>query len=112
MAFVLTNSGSAGCGHGGTMTIPPSASVLTVGGVHVPVDSLKGAAIAPGCSQTNTNAGQQPCSSVVSQTAGKSVVLFVDGKAALLDNSSGNTDGKPLTDWAVKSAGQSFFSAD
>ena len=93
------------------MVIPPASSVLHVSGSAVLVDSLKGASIAPGCSQTNTAGGQKPCSTVQSQTAGASTVLFSDGKAVLLDSSAGLTDGKPLNDWAVKSAGQTFFTA-
>jgi hypothetical protein len=113
---VLTEASSVSCDHpptgGGKVALEATQDVLKVDGNAVLTGSLANAAIAVGCAQTNTAAGQVICSLVQSQTGETSRVLTVNGTAVLLHKSSGQTNGKPDAAWSSKDAGQAVLKAD
>jgi hypothetical protein len=111
MARVMTTNGSAGCGHGGSAQLSSSAKLKVSGAAVLLAGDVTSWTIKPGCSQTNSQGGEKICTSITSQTAGKSSKLKVDGQAVVLDSFAGLTDGSPKQDTASASAGQSKLSA-
>jgi ABC-type nitrate/sulfonate/bicarbonate transport system substrate-binding protein len=111
MATVLTGQAVIGCGHGGTVTIVASQSTVTAGGAAVLVEGDLDGATVPDCPTVVTAAGNKPCSSVASVTSGSAAHLSVGGGAALLDTVTGVTDGVPIGNLAITSAGQTVLTA-
>jgi hypothetical protein len=113
MANVLTVGSSLQCAHLGKFILVGSQKQLTVDGQAVLVDGdLENASIS-GCT-TPTAQGTKPCLKVTGVLGGKSTTLSVGGKAVLLDNAAGTTDGLPVApqQWSVASAAQTKLQAD
>jgi hypothetical protein len=93
MSTVLTTGATALCGHPtGVVTLPATASKLTVGGKAVLLEAHVSGATVVGCALAGT--GNAPCGTVTSVTDGKAVKLSVGGLPVLLDSLTGTTDGK------------------
>lgn len=115
---VLVTSANWSCGHGGTL-LPTSLNsthklTVTVGGVARAVlttDNVTQATLSPGCSQVNTNAGETPCSKVVSVAGTLSGKLTVGGTTVVVADLSGMTDGVPKKTDLSGSAGQAKLTA-
>jgi hypothetical protein len=119
MEYVLTTSSSISCDHppsgGGSATQTPAQNVLKVDGNSVLVGDLTNSsinslecALLPPPPATN-----KKCSKILAQTQGFSQVLMVEGSPALLENSSGTTDGLPAPQtWSAKNAEQDVLRAD
>jgi hypothetical protein len=109
MPFALTQSSAVACIHQGKVTLAPSQTKLTVGGVAVLVETdIAGKPVA-GCTlPTTTNT--VTCTAAVNELPGGTALkLKVGGKAVLIENVNGLTNGSqsgvPAT-WSVTSAGQ------
>jgi hypothetical protein len=116
MEFVLTESSAVSCDHpptgGGAITLLSSQTVLSVEGSLVLTGSLAGATFEEGCQQTNSNAGEVMCASVIAQSEGPANVLKVNGQPVLLVTSEGTSNGKPDDVWSAKDAEQSLLRSD
>ncbi len=106
MAKVLTTASTVVCGHGGTATVSSSAKLTVQGQKVLLADGPPSWTIAVGCSQTNTNNSEKPCTKIASVTAGKSSKLTVGGVKVLLDSLGGVTDGAPKNTDLSATAGQ------
>lgn len=116
MEKVLTVASDVSCDHpptgGGKVQLVAGQNVLMVSGASVLAQSQATAEILPGCSQTNTQAGEVVCSTVLSQSAGYSTVLKVNGQPVLLETAGGTTNGLPDSAWSAKDAKQEVLKAD
>lgn len=110
MGKPLTVSSAVKCGHGGTATVKSTAKLRVNGSAVLTSAGVTAWTIAPGCSQTNTQAGNVPCAKVLSQQDGKSQKLTAGGSPVVLDGITGTTNGKPLSDLSA-SAGQTKLTA-
>lgn len=116
MALVLTDGSDVSCDHppsgGGALTLTVAAvGPLTVDGATVLSGSLAPTAVGGGCSQP-VSQSSAPCLATVSQTAGTSTVLSVNGRPVLLDDAAGQTNGKPDSAWSAKAARQNVLRAE
>jgi hypothetical protein len=111
MGKVLTTSSSVKCIHQGTVVLTTDQSVLKVNGKPVLVEKVQGSFTSGSCTQVPPPASNVPCTIVQSQSGGTSNVLKVNGKAVVLDNATGKTNGQPTNDWSVNSAEQQVLQA-
>jgi hypothetical protein len=113
MPAVLTTASTLRCVHGGTVTVPPSQTLLTVAGKPVLVQSDLVNAVVAGCPNSNPSASQTPCLKITSLTTGASVTLSVAGRPVLLATARGLTNATPPQPvmWQVTAAGQTVLEA-
>lgn len=117
--LVANADASVQCSHLGTVTPKSAAAPLRAGGRPVLVDgAFDGAQVATDCTNTtNSNTGAVQCALTSKQRSGAATKLLVAGKAALLDTTTGSTNGTnpggalPAPSYEVKAAGQSKLKA-
>jgi hypothetical protein len=106
VTLILTAQAQVMCAHGGTVTLIPRQSVVTIRGAPVMcVPDVIGAPIV-GCTQPPTPT-TKPCTTVVSTLPGSwSLNVLVGGKPAYLATLTGMTDGVPPSPITVVNPGQ------
>lgn len=109
MGAPLTTASTVTCADAGTVTLSGQGK-LTVSGNKVLASSDVSSWSISGCTQTNANAGQVPCATVVSQSGGKATKLTVGGSPVVLADLSGKTNGTPHNTLSA-TAGQSKLTA-
>jgi hypothetical protein len=112
MPFLLTTGSTLSCPHQGTVVLVASQTLLQIDGQPVLVEGDLDNAVIAGCLTVPSPGGTSKCLLVTSLLAGTSVKVSVDGKAALLDNAAGITNGLVAgvpQPWSVSSAGQTKF---
>jgi len=112
MTFVVTEASDVECAHHGAAALTAVQPKLTVSGKGVLVKTDLLLALLSGCIQTNTNAGEVPCSKVDSLTSGEATKLTVRGSAVLLDSFAATTIGKPQNSLTCKDPKQARLRAE
>lgn len=109
MAYVLTETATMLCSHGGKVTIPATQHILTINGMAALVQGDEAGGVVAGCTNTVVAAGQKPCTKTLPATAGIATKLQVGGKPVLLQSATGQTDSTPPGTWQVAFAGQTML---
>jgi hypothetical protein len=109
MPYALTQNSAAACIHQGKVTLAPSQTKLTVGGAAVLLETDIAGKTIGGCTLV-ASTNSVTCTAVVNEIPGGTALkLTVGGKAVLVENVNGLTNGSqsgvPAT-WSVTSAGQ------
>jgi hypothetical protein len=94
MAKVLTTATKITCPDSGTVSKESDAK-LQVAGNPVLLESQVSKWEVKNCTQTNANAGQVQCKTVLSVTDGPAAKLTVGGSKVLLDSLKATTQGTP-----------------
>lgn len=111
MSKVLIRDSQVKCSHQGTVQLGPGAAKLKVNGKPVLLDAdIQGMSVS-GCTNTNTSAGQKPCTVVASLAAGAATKLAVSGTPVRLETTNGTTDSTPPGTLAEVQAKQAKLSA-
>jgi hypothetical protein len=110
LSLILTANAVVTCIHGGTVTLVPRQTTVTIQGGAVLCEGDLSGAVIVGCPQAGP--GIKPCTSVVA-TLPESVspTVSVGGRAVHLDALDGQTDGNPPGPLRVISAGQTAVTA-
>ena len=112
MTFVVTEASDVECAHHGEAALTAQQPKLTVSGKGVIVKDDLLLALLTGCTQTNTNASEVPCTKVDSLTSGEATKLTVRGHGVLLDSLAAATIGKPVNSLTCKDPKQARLKAE
>ena len=112
MTFVVTEASDVECAHHGVAKLASVQPKLTVSGKGVLVGNDLLLALLTGCTQTNANASEVPCTKVDSLTSGEATKLKVRGQGVLLDSFAATTIGKPQNSLSCKDPKQSRLEAE
>ncbi|HKT01084.1 MAG TPA: hypothetical protein VJT31_16275 [Rugosimonospora sp.] len=110
--YWVTKRATVKCGHDGLVENVPGQSWVTVGGAPVLVTGDPPGRRVTGC--PNIGPTVKPCTRTLAVAVGYSGWVRVDGRAVVLSNLDGLTDGTvPGTvHYTVRDPGQSYVSAD
>lgn len=107
---VLTTASTITCKDSGTVTTDSTAK-LTVKGKPVLLKGEISKWSIAGCTQTNANASETQCSSMLSADGGDSARLKSMGETVLLEGLNGTTNGAPKNGLSAK-AGHTLLKAE
>ena len=89
----LTEDADLKCAHLGPVDVPPTQSLVRIGGRRVLVATDPEKQTITGC--PNTGPTIKPCTTTLRVTEGYSVLVRIGGAAVCLDSVTGLTDGTP-----------------